>query len=148
MKTGKGMALFELLVVLGILGLLLSLATVGRRYAQGQEKAGFLTSLQNFFWQGTTEAASRGRTLTVYYTGGSLELRDETRVLSALKVPSGINLSLTQGPVARLTPPGKVQTPSGGELSAPLRIDLSTEEGRRYSLEVSLIGEARLRRSP
>ncbi|MGQ9735669.1 MAG: prepilin-type N-terminal cleavage/methylation domain-containing protein [Thermaceae bacterium] len=51
MKTGKGMALIELVVVLGILGLLLSLATLnGRRYAQRQEEAGFLTSLQNFFW--------------------------------------------------------------------------------------------------
>ncbi|MGQ9735670.1 MAG: hypothetical protein ACUVUP_03670 [Thermaceae bacterium] len=87
-----------------------------------------------------------------YYTEGSLELRDGTQVLSALKVPRGITLILEtglKGEVATLTPPGKVVAYVGDWEETPfLRISIFTGEGRQYSLEVSLIGEARLRRSP
>lgn len=140
----KGMTLIELLVVIGVLMVILAIATFnGQRTLKGQEQAAFLRSLQGFFWQGATEAASRGALLDVVFTGNRLEIRNGTRVLRTLEVPQGVSLTLPRGVVARLTPPGKVVDANGNSLTRPLSFQVSLGS-KTYTYVVSLIGEAKV----
>jgi len=140
----KGMTLIELLVVFGLLLVILAIAAFdGRKTLRGQEQAAFLRSLQGFFWQGATEAASRGTLLTVVFTGNRLEIRHGAQTLRALDVPPGVSLTLPTGVVARLTPPGKVVDANGNNLTQPLNFKVNLGS-RTYTYVVSLIGEVKV----
>ncbi|UZX14413.1 prepilin-type N-terminal cleavage/methylation domain-containing protein [Thermus sp. PS18] len=140
----KGMTLIELLVVVGLLLVIFAIAVFNsRKTLRGQEQAAFLRSLQGFFWQGATEAASRGALLDVVFTGNRLEIRDGARTLRILEVPQGVSLDLPTGVVARLTPPGKVVDATGNNLTQPLRFRVSSDS-RSYTYVISLIGEVKV----
>lgn len=140
----KGMTLIELLVVIGVLMVILAIAAFnGQRTLKGQEQAAFLRSLQSFFWQGATEAASRGAFLDVVFTGNRLEIRNGTQVLRTLEVPQGVSLTLPRGVVARLTPPGEVEDANGNRLTQPLSFQVNLGS-KTYTYVVSLIGEAKV----
>ncbi len=133
----------ELVVLLAILAVVLALGALnGRRTLLGQEHAAFLNTLQNVFWQGATEAASRGENLTLERNGNRLELKRGSTVLRAWDIPQGVTLSLGNGAIARFTPPGKVQNPQGQPLSQALTFTASVG-GRTYTYTISLIGEAK-----
>ncbi|KHG65329.1 type IV pilin [Thermus sp. 2.9] len=135
--------MMELLVLLAILAGVLAMGALnGRRTLSGQEQAAFLNTLQNVFWQGATEAASRGENLTLERNGSRLELKRGSTVLRAWDIPQGVVLSLGDGPIARFTPPGKVQDPQGRPLSQPLTFTAAVN-GRTYTYTISLIGEAK-----
>lgn len=140
----KGMSLIELLVVIAVMAVILSMAAFsGRRTLLSQEQAAFLRSLQGLFWQGATEAASRGETLILSRQGNRLEIRRGNQVLQSLNIPPGVNLSLGDGDIVRFTPPGKVESPSGSMLSSPLSFTVSVGS-RNYTYRVSLIGEVKV----
>lgn len=144
MKTRKGITLIELLVVIAVMAVILSIAAFsGRRTLLSQEQAAFLRSLQGLFWQGATEAASRGETLVLSRQGNRLEIRRGSQVVRTVDIPQGVGLSLGDGDVVRFTPPGKVESPSGGILSAPLTFTVSVGP-RTYTYTVSLIGEVKV----
>ncbi|MFX5157645.1 prepilin-type N-terminal cleavage/methylation domain-containing protein, partial [Acinetobacter baumannii] len=106
MKTRKGITLIELLVVIAVMAVILSIAAFsGRRTLLSQEQAAFLRSLQGLFWQGATEAASRGETLVLSRQGNRLEIRRGSQVVRTVDIPQGVGLSLGYGDVARFTPP-------------------------------------------
>lgn len=138
------MSLTELLVVIAIIAVALSIAALnGRQMLLSQEQAAFLRSLQGLFWQGATEAASRGETLILSRQGNRLEIRRGNQVLRRLDIPQEANLSLSDGDILRFTPPGKVESPSGGILSAPVAFTV-TIGPRSYTYRVSLIGEVKV----
>jgi len=138
----KGFSVIELLVVLAVLAVIFAIGAFnGRRTLLSQEQAAFLRSLQGLFWEAATEAASRGENLVLHFTGQRLEVRrTDGTVLRALDLPPGVSLSLTQGVVARFTPPGKVADRDGMNLRQPLSFT-ATVGSQTYTYTVSLIGE-------
>lgn len=129
---------------MSILAILFALASFqGRRTLQGQEEAAFLSTLQNLFWQGATEAASRGENLDLVRTGNRLELRQGSRTLKGVDIPQGVALSIPEGTFVRFTPPGKLRNPQGNELTSPLTFTVSVR-GRTYRYTLSLIGETKV----
>jgi Tfp pilus assembly protein FimT len=139
----RGLSLVELLVLLAVLAVVLAMGALnGRRTLLGQEHAAFLSTLQNVFWQGATEAASRGVNLTLERNGSRLELKQGSTVLRTWDIPQGVVLSLGNGSIVRFTPPGKVQDPQGQPLTQPLTFT-ATVNGKTYTYTISLIGEAK-----
>ncbi|EIA39596.1 prepilin-type N-terminal cleavage/methylation domain-containing protein [Thermus scotoductus] len=145
MRERIGFTLLEFLIVLGLLGLLLSIGALSTsRLLRSEERSSFLTALQTFIWQGATEAASRGEALLLDYDGSRLRLLRESNkaLLRALPLPQGASLSLNQGPILRYSPPGKVENPDGSPLNGPLTFTLSLG-GQNHRYTVSLIGEVK-----
>lgn len=139
----KGLTVTELLVVLVILAVIFTIAAFnGRRTLLGQEQTAFLRTVQGLFWQGATEAASRGAELSLVRQGNRLELRLGSQTLRTVDIPQGVNLSLPQGTVVRFSPPGKLLDAQGQNLSSPLSFTISIGQ-RTYAYTVSLIGEVK-----
>ncbi|MDM7325111.1 MAG: prepilin-type N-terminal cleavage/methylation domain-containing protein [Thermus sp.] len=136
----RGLSLVELLVILVILGVVLAIASFnGQRTLLGQQQAAFLNTLQGLFWEGATEAASRGRQLALWYQGNRLEIREGNQVRRWVEVPKGVVLNLPQGELVRFLPPGKLEG-SGMALGSPFTVVV---EDRTYTYLVSLIGEVK-----
>ncbi len=145
----KGFSTVELLVVTVLLGILFTIGAFSwRATLRGQERASFLKTFQNVFWQGATEAASRGRELTLVKNGSLLTLQDGSRVLRSWNVPEGVLLQrgggpLPDGTLARFTPPGKLKDAQGSELLSPLVFEVALGN-KTYRYTISLIGEAKV----
>ncbi|RTG96194.1 type IV pilin [Thermus scotoductus] len=145
----QGFSTVELLVVTVLLGILFTIGVFsGHAILRGQERASFLKTFQNVFWQGATEAASRGRELALVKNGSLLTLQDGPRVLRSWNIPEGASLGregspLPDGTLARFTPPGKLKDAQGGELLSPLVFEVVLGN-KTYRYTVSLIGEAKV----
>lgn len=144
----EGWTLVELLIVLAILGILATVGIYnGQRILKGQEGAAFIRTLQGVFWQGATEAASRGEPLSLDRSGNQLRLLQGGRVLRTWDIPKGVSLGVGDGPLATFTPPGKIQDQQGKELRSPMEIPFTVGE-RNYKARVSLIGEVKVVEAP
>lgn len=140
-RNQAGFSMIELLIVLGILGVVLGIGIFNGRQAldSQQERAAFNT-LRQSAWQGATAAASRGERVYLQLSGRELSLRlgsTTGRQLRADTFPSGISTNLPQGTVLVFEPPGKVLA---GMLPEPGHYWFQSG-GSALELQFSVIGE-------
>lgn len=143
-KSTSGITLVELIIVVGILGVVLAIGIFNGRQAliQRQEDAA-LNTIRQVIWQGATAASSRGREVTLHLNNRTLQLRVGASVIRSDDLPAGVSTNLPQGLVLAFSPPGKVTAESLGDL-----IETSPRVwagGRTYFIDVSVIGEVRVR---
>lgn len=140
----RGLTLVEMIVLVAVLGVVFTLVAFnGQRTLAEQEEVAFLRTLQGLFWQGATEAASRGETLLLVRQGNRLEIRRGQQALRSVRIPSGISLSLAEGTIVQFTPPGKLQGPQGQNLTQPLTFTVQ-RGNKTFTYTISLIGEAKV----
>ncbi len=136
--------MIELLLVIGILGIILSIGVFnGRQALTSQEERSAVTSIQQSVWQGATAASARGEVVTLRLEGQNLVLRADQsgRELRSEEMPEGLNSNIPQGTFLVFTPPGRIEASSLSKASG-----LWVETGaRRYNLEFSAIGEMRVK---
>ena len=146
MRRTSGFTLLELLIVVAVLGIILALVTFQfRKIEARQTESAFYASLERLFWEASTAAASRGRSLTLRRNGDRLvvRLRSAPRtMIRELEIPEGIEVNLPEGALAVFTPPGRVRFKPAfpRECQAP-SFKVTTRQGDERCYRVSLIGE-------
>jgi len=149
MRRAGGFTLLELLVVLGILGGLLTLAFVQFRQTEAQQaKASFITSIQRLFWETSTAAASRGITLTLERKGDRLLVYPKghsDKVYRSLEIPSGVTVHLPEGVLADFTPPGRIKFKSifPKDCNNQYGFKVTNDQGQSRCYQISYIGEVK-----
>jgi len=141
----SGLSLIELLVLLAVLGVLLGLAAIqGRAIAQRASERSVVNTFQQAVWQGATLAAARGFRTELVRDGDVLEVRRVStgETLRRFELDSRASLNLQDGQVVVFTPPGSIVVETLDALPDPIEI---VAAGTTYELEVSLIGEVRVR---
>jgi len=142
----SGFTLLELLVVAAIIGIVAGIAVMsGRPLARAQAEEAAFRTVQQSVWQGATMAASRGVRTQLTYTGSTLDVMNQSSgaVIRTFELPAAASINVPSGTtLLEFTPPGKVDEASLAALPDPLTI---TSNGRARDVEVSLIGEVRLR---
>ena len=136
--------MIELLIVLGILGIILSIGIFnGRQALTAQEERSAVTSIQQSVWQGATAASARGEVVTLRREGADLVLRvgHDGRELRSEAMPGGLSSNIPQGTFLVFTPPGRIEARS---LAKTAGFWVETGAGRQQ-LEFSIIGEMRVR---
>jgi hypothetical protein len=134
-----------LLVVLAILAVAFGLVAIaGRGILQRSAERSVVNTVQQAVWQGATMAAARGVRTELVRDGDVLAVRRlaDGEVLRTFELEPGATLNVSDGQVLVFTPPGSVLESSLDALPDPVRI---TAAGDTYELEVSLIGEVRVR---
>lgn len=142
-KRKEGLTTIELLIVIGIVAILGTIAFLGfRGVLQGQEQRSAIQSIQQTVWQGATAAASRGTTLELVRSGRTftLEEAENGRILKTFELPDGVTSNWPENEPLVFTPPGRVDSASLEKL--PARIQVFTESSVT-DLTVSLIGEVK-----
>jgi len=146
MKRSRGFTLLELLIVIAVLGVLFTLtAFQSRKIEAHQAEAAFYTSLERLFWEGSTAAASRGRTLLLIRRDNDLIVRLRTAprtVIRQVEIPEGVEVGLPEGRLAVFTPPGRVRFRAlfPRDCQGP-SFKVTTRQGTERCYRVSLIGE-------
>lgn len=144
-RRRSGLSLIELLVLLAVLGVLLALAAIqGRAIAQRASERSVVNTFQQAVWQGATLAAARGFRTELVRDGDALEVRRVSTgaMLRRFELDPGASLNLQDGQVVVFTPPGSIVVETLDALPDPIEI---VAAGTTYELEVSLIGEVRVR---
>jgi prepilin-type N-terminal cleavage/methylation domain-containing protein len=144
-RSSAGFSILELLVVLAILAVAFGLVAIaGRGILQRSAERSVVNTVQQAVWQGATMAAARGVRTELVRDGDVLTVRRlaDGEVLRTFDLEPGATLNLDDGQVLVFTPPGSVLEASLDALPDPVRI---TAAGQTYELEVSLIGEVRVR---
>lgn len=141
----RGISLLELLVVLAVLAVAFALAAIaGRGIAQRTSERSVVNTFQQSVWQGATMAAARGFRTELVRAGDELVVRRLATgdVLRRFELDGNATLNVPDGQVLVFTPPGAVLDASLAALPDPIEI---VAAGRTYELDVSLIGEVRVR---
>ncbi|MDF1523830.1 MAG: prepilin-type N-terminal cleavage/methylation domain-containing protein [Trueperaceae bacterium] len=144
-RSSAGFSILELLVVLAILAVAFGLVAVaGRGILQRSAERSVVNTVQQAVWQGATMAAARGVRTELVRDGDVLAVRRlaDGEVLRTFDLEPGATLNVDDGQVLVFTPPGSVLESSLDALPDPVTI---TAAGATYELEVSLIGEVRVR---
>lgn len=144
-RPRAGLSLLELIVVLAILAVVFTIvATSGRGIAQRASERSAVNTFQQAVWQGATMAAARGFRTELVRDGGELVVRRlaDGDVLRRFEIDANVALNVPDGQVLVFTPPGAVLEASLDALPDPIEI---VAAGTTYALEVSLIGEVRVR---
>ncbi len=144
-QARDGFSLLELLIVLAILGIAFSLAAIGGRgILQRSAERSAVGTVQQAVWQGATIAAARGFRTELVRDGTVLNVRRlaDGEVLRSFELDPGATLNLDDGQVLVFTPPGSVLESSLDALPDPVTV---VAAGDSYELEISLIGEVRVR---
>ena len=139
-----GFSVLELLIVLAVLGIIGGIVAVsGRSILGGQQQRAAVNSVRQSVWEGATAAASRGASIELVRSGGTLELKDVASgaVIRTFEIPSSVTTNLPSGQVLLFTPPGRVDLTTLTNLPDPLTM---TVNGRTFTLEVSVIGEVKV----
>lgn len=136
-----GLTITEILIVIGILAILFSIALgPGLRVLQGQQNRASLETVRQMFWHGATAAASRNQTLQLTRSGSTFTIAPSNgAAVRTFEVSSGTTVSLPSGVVATFLPPGRVVLAGG--VSNPFTV---VANGQTYSISVSLIGETQV----
>lgn len=140
-----GLTLLELIVVLAVLAVTFSLvALAGRGFVQRASERSTVNTFQQAVWQGATAAAARGFETELVRDGEVLEVRRRATgtVLRAFELDANAQLNVPDGIVLVFTPPGAVDAASLAALPDPIEI---VAAGTTYRMEISLIGEVRVR---
>lgn len=144
-RRRSGFSLIELLVLIAVLAITFTLAATEMRGAvrRTAERAG-VNTLQQAVWQGATLAAARGFRTELVRAGQELRLQrvSDGSLLRRFEFEPGVVLNLPDGQVLVFTPPGTVLPASLAALPDPVEIQAG---GTTYRLDVSLIGEVRVR---
>jgi len=142
----SGFTLLELLVVIAIIGIVAGIAVMaGRPVVRAQAEEAAFRTLQQSVWQGATMAASRGVRTQLTYAGSTLTVVNQTsgETIRTFDLPEAASLNVPSGTtLLEFTPPGKVDLASLAALPNPFTI---SSNGRTQDVQVSLIGEVRLR---
>ncbi len=144
-RSSAGLSILELLVVLAILAIAFGLTAIaGRGILRRSAERSVVQTVQQAVWQGATMAAARGFRAELVRDGDVLVLRRlaDGEVLRTFELEPGAVLNVADGQVLVFTPPGSVLASSLDALPDPLTV---TAAGETYELEVSLIGEVRVR---
>jgi prepilin-type N-terminal cleavage/methylation domain-containing protein len=144
-RSRSGFTLLELLVVLAVLGVVFGLVAIsGRAIAQRASERSVVNTFQQAVWQGATMAAARGFRTELVRDGDLLLLRREATgaEIRRFELDPNATLNLADGQLLVFTPPGAVLEASLDALPDPIQI---TAAGTTYELDISLIGEVRVR---
>lgn len=144
-RSSAGFSVLELLIVVAILSIVLSLVAVSwRGYVQRASERSVVNTFQQSVWQGATMAAARGFRTELVRNGDLLLVRRVSNgaELRRFELDPSATLNVPDGQVLVFTPPGAVLEASLAALPDPIEI---TAAGTTYELDVSLIGEVRVR---
>ncbi len=144
-RPRAGLSLLELLIVLAILAVVFALVAItGRTFVQRASERSVVNTFQQAVWQGATAAAARGFATELVLDGEELLVRRVSTgdVLRTFELDRNVELNLADGQVLVFTPPGAVDEATLDALPDPIEI---VAAGTTYALEVSLIGEVRVR---
>ena len=145
-KGKQGFTLLELLIVLGILGIILGISVLsGQRVLRGQEERAALHSFRQAVTSAATAANSRNAFMTIFMRDDKLVVRDVSngRELRTYPVPESVQTGLPVGsPFLEFGPNGKVTAQYANASRLNFTFQTST---KTYDLEVSLIGEVRVK---
>src|SRR5690625_3213388 len=149
MRT-DGLTLLELIVVVAIIGIVAGIGVInGNRIARQERAHAAVATLQQSVWQGATSAASRGREIDLHFDGQNLGLVDVTddSLVRTFELPEGTRTNMSPGTVLKFLPPGKVDLELLSDLNnADGGYGLLIDTGQNtYNLEISIIGEVRLK---
>lgn len=137
-RSNRGITMVEMLVVLGVLGVLLGLSVFsGRGALERQQEKAAIRSIQQSVWQGASAASARGRNTELVLVGRRIDVRevDSGRLVRTEELPSGVTTNL---PNLVFTPPGKISADSFALVRDG--ISVSSSAGTTM-LQVSIIGE-------
>lgn len=141
----SGFSILELLVVLAVLGVVFSLvALTGRIFVQRASERSVVDTFQQAVWQGATAAAARGFPTELVLDADELLLRRVStgEVVRRFELDGNAAWNVADGQMLVFTPPGAVDEATLAALPDPIEI---VAAGTTYRLEVSLIGEVRVR---
>ena len=141
----SGFSILELLVVLAVLGVVFSLvALTGRIFVQRASERSVVDTFQQAVWQGATAAAARRFPTELVLDADELLLRRVStgEVVRRFELDGNAAWNVADGQMLVFTPPGAVDEATLAALPDPIEI---VAAGTTYRLEVSLIGEVRVR---
>ncbi len=131
--------------MLAILGIAFFFATIeGRDILRRTSERSVVATVQQAVWQGATLAAARGVRTELVRDGDVLEVRALVggAVFRTFELDPGVTINLADGQILVFTPPGAVLQSSLDALPDPIEI---VAAGTTYQLDISLIGEVRVR---
>lgn len=144
-RSRQGFTLLELLVVLAVLAIVFALVAIaGRTFVQRASERSVVDTFQQAVWQGATSAAARGFRTELVLDGDELSIRRMSTgdVIRRFELDGRAAWNLDDGRVLVFTPPGAIDEATLDALPDPIEI---VAAGSTYRLEVSLIGEVRVR---
>lgn len=148
-RAKRGITLIELLIVIAIIAIIAGIGAIsGRGIAQRASERAAINTVQQAVWQGATLAAARGFRTELVRVGDELRIRrvSDGNILRRYELDGNVVHNLPDGMVLEFTPPGAITSESLdalGDLSdGGIRL---TVAGTTYAVEVSLIGEVRVR---
>jgi len=144
-RSRRGLSLVELLLVVAVLAVLLGFGAIqGRAIAQGSSERAAVRSVQQAVWQGATLAAARGFRTALDRQGPELIVRrlSNGEVLRRYALDPNVVLDLQDGRVLVFAPPGTIVPETLDALPSPI---VMVAGGTTYRLQVSMIGEVRVR---
>lgn len=149
MKGKQGFTLLELLIVLGILGIILGIAVLsGRQILNGQEERAALHSFRQAVTRAATGANSRNTEMELSVVDENIVIRDGSSGQTIQSYPLPNSVRLMSNDVSTLGVDFLVFGPDGKvteqySTTESLKFKLQTSDNS-YDIEVSLIGEVRI----
>lgn len=144
----RGITLLELLLVVGIVGIILGLSVLsGRRILQAQQERATLHSFKQAVARSATAANAGNRSVALTKVGNAFRIVDMVsgKTLQDYPIAASVKTGLAQnGPLLEFEPSGKATFQSLNSLQPPGQPLVFTTPTQTYVISVSRIGEVQV----